>query len=120
MASDLPGKRGVRRPSLISHATTMAKQGLRNSEGCTERPGSEIQRRAPLISTPITMVAAVSASAMMQPMMARRRMLRGDSSDTATTIAPAAARKNTCLRMNTSRDEPMRSATAGLAASIMM
>ncbi len=116
----MPGKRGVRRPSLISQAATTAKQGFRNSDGCTERPGSEIQRRAPLISTPTTMVAAVSASAMTQPMIASRRMPRGDSSETATTQAPAAARKNTCLRMNMSREEPMRSATAGLAASIMM
>ena len=120
MASSLPGKRGVRRPSLISQAATMVKQGFRNSDGCTDMPGSEIQRRAPLISTPTSMVAAVSASAMRQPMIARRRMPRGESSDTATTIAPAAARKNTCLRMNRSREEPMRSATAGLAASIMM
>ncbi len=72
------------------------------------------------MSTPTSKVAAVSTRAMMQPTMASRRMLRGDSSDTATTIAPATARKNTCLRMNMSRDEPMRSATAGLAASIMM
>ena len=120
MASSLPGKRGERRPSLISHATTMAKQGFRNSEGCTERPGSAIQRRAPLISTPTTIVAAVSASAIMQPMIARRRMPRGDSNETATTTAPAAARKNTCLKKNRSREEPMRSATAGLAASIMI
>ncbi len=61
MASAMPGKRGVRRPSLISQAATTAKQGLRNSLGCSEMPGSAIQRRAPLISTPITSVAAVSS-----------------------------------------------------------
>ena len=120
IASIVPGKRGVCWPSLISQAATTAKQGFRNSLGWTDMPGSEIQRRAPLISTPTTIVAAVSASAMTQPMIASRRMLRGESSDTATTIAPASGRKTTCLRMNMSREVPMRSATAGLAASIMM
>ena len=115
----MPGKRGVRRPSLMSHAATTAKQGFRNSLGCSEMPGSAIQRRAPLISTPITIVAAVSTRAMMQPTIARRRISRGDSRDTATTTAPASARNSTCLRMNMSRDWPMRSATAGEAASII-
>ena len=120
MASILPGNRGYRRPSLISHAATMVKHGFRNSDGCTDMPGNAIQRRAPLISTPITIVAAVSTNAIRQPTMATRRMLRGDSSDTPTTIAPAAARNTTCFRMNMSREVPIRSATAGLAASIMM
>ena len=79
-----------------------------------------IQRRAPLISTPITSVAAVSASAAKQPTIATRRMVRGDSSETPITVRPASARNTTCLRMNKSRDCPMRSATAGLAANIMM
>ena len=83
-------------------------------------PGREIQRRAPFISTPITIVAAVSASATRQPTIASRLISRGDSSDTATTIAPASARNTTCFRMNDSREDPIRSATAGLAASIMM
>ena len=43
--------------SLISQAATTAKHGLRNSHGCIAMPGSAIQRRAPLISTPITSVA---------------------------------------------------------------
>ncbi len=40
---------------------------------------------------------------MTQPASATRRTPRGDSRLTATTISPASARKNTCLRMNTSR-----------------
>ncbi len=110
----------MRRPSLISQAATTAKQGFRNSLGWSDMPGSEIQRRAPLISTPITRVAAVSASATMQPTMARRRIQRGESNDTPQTIAPASARKITCLTISALRGSPIRSATAGLAARIRM
>ena len=99
----MPGKRLARWPSAISHAATTAKQGLRNSLGCTENPGNAIQRRAPLISTPITIVSAVSISAMAQPANATRRTPLGDSRLTATTMRPAMARKKTCLKMNMSR-----------------
>ena len=118
-AAAMPGKRCDRRPSASSQAATTAKQGFRNSLGCSDSPGNAIQRRAPLISTPITSVSAVSASATRQPASATRLTPRGDSSDTTTTTAPARPRKNTCLRMKMSRDCLMRSATAGLAASIM-
>jgi hypothetical protein len=118
-AISMQGKRGDRLPSLISQAVVTAKQGLRNSDGCTDMSGKAIQRRAPLISMPTTRVEAVSSSAIRQPTIARRRMLRGDISDTPTTMPPATARKHTCLMMNMSRGVPMRCATAGEAASIM-
>ena len=115
----MPGKRRTRWPSASSQAAVTAKNGLRNSLGCTVMPGTLIQRRAPLISTPWTSVPNVSSSAAPQPRIARRRTPRGDSRDTATTTNPASARNTTCFRMNTSRDTWMRSATAGDAASIM-
>ena len=115
-----PGKRGVRLASVSSQAVTTAKHGLRNSLGCTDMPGSAIQRRAPLISTPCTSVSAVSPSARTQPASASRRTPRGESIEVTTTISPATARNTTCLRMNMSRDVPIRSATDGLAASIRM
>jgi hypothetical protein len=115
-ASAMPGKCPGFRPSAISQAATTEKHGFRNSLGCTDMPGSAIQRRAPLISMPATKVSAVSASAMANPTMATRRTPRGLSSDTATTISPATARNSTCFRMNMSRETWMRSATAGLAA----
>ena len=79
------------------------------------------QRRAPLVSKPITRVAAVSRSAPTQPTAATRRTARGESRDTATISAPARPRKTTCLASSMPRAaEPMtRSATAGLAASII-
>ncbi len=115
----MPGKPRVRWPSASSQAATTAKQGLRNSLGCSVMPGSEIQRRAPLISTPATSVIAVSSRAAMQPASASRRTPLGDSSDTLTTTQAASARNTTCLRMKLSRLTWMRSATAGLAASII-
>ncbi len=87
----MPGKPRVRLPSASSQAATTAKQGLRNSLGCSDMPGSEIQRRAPLISTPATSVSAVSARAATQPASASRRTPLGDSSDTPTTTAAGAA-----------------------------
>ena len=107
----------MRRPSVNSHAVVTAKQGLRNSLGCTDINGNAIHRRAPLISIPCTSVNAVAASASRQPSSASRRTLRGDSIEVATTMEPAIARNTTCLRMNMSRDAPIRVATAGDAAS---
>ena len=46
----LPGKRGRSFCSENNHAATTAKVGLTNSEGCSDKPGKLIQRRAPLIS----------------------------------------------------------------------
>ena len=84
-------------PSLISHAATMAKQGFRNSEGCTDIPGSAIQRRAPLISTPITSGRRGERQRDDAAHDRDPRMLRGDSSDTATTIAPASSEEEHLL-----------------------
>ncbi len=53
-----------------------------------------------------------------QPASESRRTPFGGSIDTAITMPPAMMRKITCLRMNMSRDAPIRAATAGLAASI--
>ena len=108
-------------PSASSQATTTAKQGFRNSEGCmVPSSGKASQRRAPLVSKPMTRVAAVSASAPMQPRMARCRMLRGVSSETITISAAASGEEHHLLGEEQYRASvPMRSATAGLAASIM-
>ena len=83
-------------------------------------PGSAIQRRAPLISTPTTNVAAVSISAMVHPRIASRFTSRGESSETAVTMAPASARNTICLMIRALRASPIRSATDGLEASTMM
>ncbi len=48
-----------------------------NSDGCSEKPGRSIQRRAPLISTPTTKVSASSAIAIAKPTKATRRTARG-------------------------------------------
>ncbi len=114
-----PGKPRVLRPSASRKAVTTAKQGLRNSLGWIVMPGSEIQRRAPLISTPATKVSAVSTRAAKQPARASRRTPLGDNRETLTTTQAAMARNTTCLRMKASRLTWMRSATAGLAASII-
>ena len=53
----MPGKPGLVRDSENSHAPTTAKAGFTNSDGWIDRPGTWIQRRAPLISTPTTSVA---------------------------------------------------------------
>ena len=79
-------------PSAINHAATTAKKGLRNSDGCKENPGIGNQRRAPLISTPTTSVAAVSTKAPAQPSKAKRLTPRGESSETPTITTAASAR----------------------------
>ena len=81
--------------------------------------GSAIQRVAPLMDGPITSVAAVISRAPAQSTSDSRSTPRGDSSETATTTMPARARNTTCWRMTMSREAPMRSATAGDAASII-
>ena len=58
--------------------------GLEEFGGLHGAGQREVQRRAPLVSKPITSVAAVSASAPRQPSRAKRRMPRGDSSETTT------------------------------------
>ncbi len=85
----LPGKRGRCFCPANSQAATIVKVGLMNSEGCSEKPGRLIQRRAPLISIPITKVSAKSAVAIAKPMKAMRRINRGGSSDTPNMIASA-------------------------------
>ena len=80
----LPGKRGRSFCSENSQAATTAKVGLTNSEGCSDRPGRLIQRRAPLISAPMTKVSASRASEIPKPINAIRRMVRGGCSETRT------------------------------------
>ena len=79
----LPGKRGRSFCAANNHAATTAKVGLINSEGCSDRPGKLIQRRAPLISTPMTKVNASRTSEMPKPITAMRRIVRGGWSETA-------------------------------------
>src|SRR5256885_1630740 len=73
----LPGKRGCCFCSANSQAATIVKHGFRNSEGCSDRPGRLIQRRAPLISAPITNVNTTPASATAKPINATRRTCGG-------------------------------------------
>ncbi len=99
-------------------ATTTAKVGLTNSEGCSDRPPRLIQRAAPLISWPDSRVAAISPTAMMKPTQARRRTVLGDSSETPNMVSSAGGTKTNWRRMKWKCSAPMRSATAGLAAMI--
>src|SRR2546428_122233 len=66
----LPGRRRWPCCSAKSQAAVTAKQGFRNSEGCSESPARSTQRRAPLISCPAKRVTAVSASAIRSPSIA--------------------------------------------------
>ena len=108
-----------RRPCAISQAATTAKNGLRNSLGCIDMPGKLSQRRAPLISAPLTNVSAVSTRAPAQPTSATRRTPRGDNNDTVNITAMAAHRNTTCLSRKMSREMRIACATAGLAAIII-
>ena len=82
-------------------------------------PGRLSQRRAPLISVPVTSVIAVSSRARAQPTRATRRTPRGVSSETVNITDMAAQRNTTCLSRKMSRETRMCCATAGLAAIIM-
>ena len=119
-AIKMPLKRGLRRCSASSQAVVSAKQGFRNSLGWMRLPRMEIQRCAPLVSTPITMVSAVAVSAPANPNRASRRTSRGGNMDTPMMMPSDRARNTSCFRMNNSRDALIRSATAGLAARTMM
>ena len=83
--------------------------------------GIESQRRAPLVSKPMTSVAAVSSSAAPKPSSAKRFTPAGESSETIIMRAAAIARNTTCLASSRLRlSSPMtRLATAGEAASII-
>ena len=48
--------------TLISHAETTAKDGLRNSEGCSDRPPTDSHRVAPFTSAPTKSVAGLGAT----------------------------------------------------------
>ena len=84
-----PGKPGRSLCSANSQAATTAKVGLTNSEGCNDRPGRLIQRRAPLISAPMRKVSASRASEIPKPIHAIRRMVRGGCSETTNMIPTA-------------------------------
>ncbi len=98
-ATSSPGKRRERRPSAISQPQATARQGLRNSEGWSDMPGSTSQRRAPLISGLRASVAAVSASAPKLPSAAKRNTQRGVSMDVPTSTATARLDHTTWRRM---------------------
>src|SRR5260370_150115 len=84
-----PGKPSRNLPSARSQPVTTAKVGLTNSEGWRDRPGRLIQRRAPLISMPITKVRATSATAIRKPMTAMRRIVFGLCSEVTNISAMA-------------------------------
>ncbi len=92
---------------------------MTNSEGCTlDRPGTEIQRRAPLISTPITKVAASRITLPQNTSSASRRTWRGEASEIDSISASATGRKMNWRLANMKESAPMRSAAGGEAASV--
>jgi muconolactone delta-isomerase len=116
MANRLPGISGWRACSAKSHAQITTKAGLRNSDGWTETPRSEIQRRAPLTSTPMKSTSTMATRDPASMTSASLRMLRGDRKETPS-MAPTAGSMKTIWRSTKwNSDRPMRSATAGLAA----
>src|SRR3546814_18557741 len=62
MAMRAPGMPVSSRSSENSQADTTAKQGLANSEGCSDSPAKLIQRVAPLISDRKSVVSGKSVS----------------------------------------------------------
>ena len=86
----------LRVDSANSHEIRMTNAGFTNSEGWMLTPASTIQRRAPLISAPITSVAAVMASATMKTASARRRIWRGERNETAIITRKVGARYIAC------------------------
>ena len=64
----------------------MAKQGFRNSEGCSDRGPTDIQRVAPLISAPMNRVMAVRAKKTKNRTTPRRRTCFADSIEMNTTV----------------------------------
>ena len=94
---------------------------MTNSEGCTlDRPGTEIQRRAPLISTPMTKVAASSSTLPQNTSSASRRTWRGEAQRDASISISAIGRKTNWRLAKMKESAPMRSAAGGEAASVSM
>ena len=94
---------------------------MTNSEGCRlDRPGTEIQRRAPLISMPMTKVAASSTMLPQNTSSASRRMWRGEASEIASISTSAIGRKKNWRLAKMKESAPMRSAAGGEAASVSM
>src|SRR3546814_19003119 len=81
MAMRAPGMPVSSRSSENSQADTTAKQGLANSEGCSDRPAKLIQRVAPLISAPVINVSTSRTMDASMPRQARRRTQRGVASE---------------------------------------
>ena len=75
----------------------MMKQGLRNSDGCTEAKPSENQRTAPLPkSVPKTGSKAKAIKDKRKPSTPMRRTMSGDIIDTATMTTMATPPKKAC------------------------
>jgi len=91
-ASVFAGMSALRVDSANSQEIRITKAGLTNSEGWMLTPASTIQRRAPFTSAPITSVAAVIASAMMNTTSASLRIERGDMNETAIITTSVGAR----------------------------
>jgi hypothetical protein len=85
---------GIRWPSARCRANIqavkIAKQGFRNSEGCSDTGPTSIQRVAPLISMPEPRVIAVNARKNRNSTTPRRRTWRGVNTETAISTAAAA------------------------------
>ena len=75
--------------SLNSQAVSTTKAGLTNSEGCSETKPNCIQRLAPLISGPTSMVAAISAMPTTKMMRLARRICFGVSVEAANMMTTA-------------------------------
>ena len=63
------------------------KAGFRNSDGCSEKPPTSIQRREPLTSTPITSVISIRPTMPANMISDNRRAIRGVKNETPTKSA---------------------------------
>ena len=68
--------------------------GLTNSDGCSEKPATDNQRRAPLISTPANTVITSNIKATANIGNANRRTWRGVKSDARNNTLTATGRTN--------------------------
>jgi hypothetical protein len=88
-ASILPGTSGRRLPSANSQAVMTMKAGLISSDGCTDMPATNSQRREPLISSPTKSTSTIIARKTTSMTSAVRRTWRGVISDKASMTATA-------------------------------
>ena len=94
-AKTLPGMSVRRVFSANSQATTTTKAGFMNSDGCSDRPKTSIQRRAPFTSMPTNSVASISTIETTSTISAVRRTCRGVRNEVPIITASAGTRKAT-------------------------